>query len=113
MAVSGIGIDVVSLARTERCLSPAFKRRAFTEREVEYAESHDLTMAQYAMTFAAKEAAFKAIGTGWTDGQAVEVRRDDRGQPRAILHEDDGEDRTILLSLASEKDYAVAIALLR
>ena len=113
MAVRGIGIDVVSLARTERCLSPAFKRRAFTEREIEYAESHDLPLAQYATTFAAKEAVFKALGTGWTDGHAVEVVRDERGQPRAIVHGEDGEDRTLLLSLAHEDDCAVAVALLR
>ncbi|GAB7095330.1 hypothetical protein JCM30237_24830 [Halolamina litorea] len=105
----GIGVDVVSMARTERCLSPAFKRRAFTDREIEYAESHSPTVAQYAVTFAAKEASFKALGTGWTDGDDVEVVRDVRGQPRAVCR--DGE--KLLLSLAFETECAVAVALRR
>ena len=113
MAARGIGVDVVSLARTERCLSPAFKRRAFTEREVAYAESHPPPLAQYATTFAAKEAVFKALGTGWTDGLAVEVVRDERGQPRAIVHGEDGREEELLLSLAYEDDCAIAVALLQ
>jgi len=110
MPLRGVGIDVVSLARTERCLSPAFKRHAFTDRERAYAESHDSTVAQYAAMFAAKEAAFKALGTGWTEGHAVEVVRDERGRPRAVVRLEDGVDEELLLSLAFEDEYAMAIA---
>ncbi|MFW5934383.1 MAG: holo-ACP synthase [Halolamina sp.] len=108
--VRGIGVDVVSFERTERCLSPSFVARAFTDREVAYAESQGLRIAAYATTFAAKEATFKALGTGWTDGQAVEIRRDRRGQPRAVVR-NTGEE--LRLSLAFETAHAIAIALWR
>lgn len=112
MAVGGIGIDVVSLSRAERCLSDAFRSRVFTEREIDYAESHERPVAQFAMIFAGKEAAFKALGTGWTDGHLVEIVHDDRGQPRAVVHDPGRGDVTLHLSLAYEGDYAFAIALL-
>jgi holo-[acyl-carrier protein] synthase len=112
MSVDGIGIDVVSLSRTERCLSETFTRRVFTDQEIDYAESHERPLAQYAMIFAGKEATFKALGTGWTDGHLVEVVRDDRGQPRAVVHDAERSDVTVHLSLAYEGEYAFAIALL-
>lgn len=112
MAVHGIGVDVVSLARTKRCLSEAFKRRAYTEQEIAFAEAHPPTVAQYAVQFAAKEAAFKALGSGWTDGHAIEVVRDGRGQPKAVVHDASLGADELLLSLAFETDHAVAVSLL-
>ena len=52
------------LART-----PRFRERVFTEAERAYCDSRGAAAAQhYAARFAAKEAAFKALGTGWRDG---------------------------------------------
>ena len=72
------------LART-----PRFRARVFTARERDYCEARGAASAQhYAARFAAKEAALKALGTGWSGGlgwQDVEVINDSAGRPALIL----------------------------
>ncbi len=73
------------LART-----PRFRERVFTERERAYCDSRGAARAQhYAARFAAKEAAFKALRTGWSGGLSwhhVEVAAEDSGAPLLLLH---------------------------
>lgn len=62
-----------------------FLDRCFTAREREYALGQSRRAAEhFAARFAAKEAAFKAMGTGWSRGMAwteVEVVRSESGAP--------------------------------
>ena len=73
------------LART-----PRFRERVFTERERDYCEARGVASVQhYAARFAAKEAAFKALRTGWSGGLAwhhVEVVNEQNGAPVLVLH---------------------------
>ena len=70
-----------TLART-----PRFVERIFTDGERAYCDSRGAVSAQhYAARFAAKEAAMKALGTGWRDGLAwhdIEITNDDAGAPK-------------------------------
>jgi holo-[acyl-carrier protein] synthase len=92
--IVGVGVDVCEIARIERALAGRsgvrFRARVFTAGEVAYCERRGRTAAQsYAATFAAKEAALKAFGTGWSKGlgwQSVEVVRDADGAPALTLH---------------------------
>ena len=92
--IVGVGVDVCEIARIERALAglrgARFRTRVFTAGEVTYCERRGRTAAQsYAATFAAKEAALKAFGTGWSAGlgwQSVEVVRDGLGAPALALH---------------------------
>ena len=72
------------LART-----PRFRERVFTESERAYCDSRGANSAQhYAARFAAKEAAFKALGTGWRDGigwHDAEVVSQESGAPALVL----------------------------
>lgn len=72
------------LART-----PRFRERVFTEAERQYCDRRGAQAAQhYAARFAAKEAAFKALGTGWSGGlgwHEVEVVSKDSGEPTLVL----------------------------
>ncbi len=71
MAVRGIGIDVVQVSRLVAALERFGKRmeaRLFTEGELEYCRRHQNPLPHLAARFAAKEAAFKAIGTGLSGG---------------------------------------------
>ena len=73
------------LART-----PRFRERVFTERERAYCDSRGEQAAaqHYAARFAAKEAAFKALGTGWRGGLSwhqVEVAATEDGAPLLTL----------------------------
>ncbi len=70
--------------------TPRFCERVFTERERAYCDSHGAVAAQhYAARFAAKEAALKALRTGWSGGiawQDVEVSSEESGAPLLLLH---------------------------
>jgi len=76
-----IGQDVVDVARLRRALrshEAGFRRRVFTPGEWEENQGRADAEAALAACFAAKEAAFKALGTGWGRGVAwrdVETRR--------------------------------------
>ncbi len=92
--IVGTGIDVVEVARLERALTrPAtgarFRARVFTDGEVAYCESRGRPRFQsYAARFAAKEAAMKAMGTGWNRNvgwREIEVVRERGRAPRIAL----------------------------
>jgi holo-[acyl-carrier protein] synthase len=62
----GIGIDIIEVERVAKKVDkPGFKERVFTEREIAYCDGFHLRAERYAARFAAKEAFFKAMGTGW------------------------------------------------
>lgn len=91
--ILGIGVDVCEVERIETALrAPSgrrFRARVFTEAEAAYCEARGRTRAQsYAATFAAKEAALKALRTGWADGLGwhdVALARDAAGAPSLTL----------------------------
>lgn len=92
MAVRGIGIDVVQVQRLVQALErfgERMERRLFTEGELEYCRRHQDPLPHLAARFAAKEAAFKAIGTGLSGGVAwkhAEVIQPGGQQPRLEYH---------------------------
>jgi holo-[acyl-carrier protein] synthase len=92
--ILAIGIDLCEIARIRRALEgphgARFRARVFTDGEQRYCERRRATRFEsYAARFAAKEAAMKALGTGWADGVTwhdVEVRRVERAPPELLLH---------------------------
>lgn len=85
--IIGIGVDLCEVDRVEAAIArhgERFLNRIYTEAERAYCESRVNRMERFAGRFAAKEAAMKAIGTGWRRGVAwrdFEVRRAASGQP--------------------------------
>lgn len=70
--------------------TPRFVERVFTARERAYCESRGARAAaqSFAARFAAKEAALKALKTGWRDGitwHDVEIASEPSGAPYLIL----------------------------
>ena len=69
--------------------TPRFAERVFTAAERAYCDSRGAVAAQhYAARFAAKEAALKALQTGWRGGiswQDVEVSAHESGAPYLIF----------------------------
>jgi len=69
--------------------TPRFAERVFTQAERDYCDSRGVVSAQhYAARFAAKEAALKALQTGWRGGiswQDVEVASKENGAPYLIF----------------------------
>ena len=90
--IVAIGIDIIEVARIREVLerTPRFRERVFTPAERAYCDSRGAVAAQhYAARFAAKEAALKALQTGWRGGiswQDVEVASRESGAPYLVLH---------------------------
>jgi len=92
--IVGHGVDACDVARIQRALEgqtgDRFRARVFTPAEQAYCEArHRARFASYAARFAAKEAAMKALGTGWGEGVGwhdFEVVRGASGPPRLVLH---------------------------
>ncbi len=90
--VLGTGIDIVLVSRIHALRErwgETRLRRIFTPGELSYCLGLRDVASSLAARFAAKEAVFKALGTGvgragrWVD---VEVVRDERGCPTVRLH---------------------------
>jgi holo-[acyl-carrier protein] synthase len=81
------GIDIVDVPRVQRLVQREggrFLQRCFTPGERAHGERSLRHVEHLAARFAAKEAAFKALGTGWSDGIAwtdVEVVSGPAGAP--------------------------------
>ncbi len=92
MAIRGIGVDVVKVDRLLQSLErfgARMEARLFTPGELEYCRRHKDPMPHLAARFAAKEAAFKAIGTGLSGGvgwKQAEVEQPGGRQPKLLLH---------------------------
>lgn len=84
--IFGIGTDIIEVERVDRLIGKgdAFRNKVFTESEIEYCERSKNKMERYAARFAAKEALFKAMGTGCRGEMSfrnIEVFSDELGKP--------------------------------
>ena len=114
-----IGNDIIETERIKKILlkyPEKFKRRVFTDKEIEYCESKGENKYQsYAARFAAKEAVFKAISEllenkyyiQWTD---IEVLNNEAGRPFARV-KNVNRIESIDISISHVKEYAIATAL--
>jgi holo-[acyl-carrier protein] synthase len=89
--IVGTGVDIAETSRLEEGLErhgERFTKRLFTPAEVAYCERFKNRGERYAARFAAKEAAFKALGTGWGSGVRwldVEITHQPSGKPELVL----------------------------
>jgi holo-[acyl-carrier protein] synthase len=100
------GIDIIEVYRIRDAIArtPRFAERVFTVAETEYCESKGAAAAQsYAGRYAAKEAFFKALKTGWRGKitwQDVEVVNDNNGTPSLNIS---GEAEDLLNALGADR----------
>ncbi len=93
-----MGIDIAEVERIRGAIErhgEVFLRRIFTAKEREYCERFKNKYERFAGRFAVKEAAMKALGTGWSRGVRwvdIEVVREKGGRPTLAL---EGEARRI------------------
>lgn len=118
MGILGMGVDIVDVARLERLLEqwPRMAGRLFTDAERSYASRRHHPAEHLAARYAAKEATFKALGTGWPAirWHDVEVVPTERG-PRLALAGAAAElagDATAMVSLSHDGGMAIAQVLL-
>jgi len=122
--IVGIGVDIIEVGRIERALErqgERFVRRIFTEQEAAYCARAARPPERFAARFSAKEAALKALGTGWREGLRlldVHVGNDPLGAPSITFHGTALEKSRRLgvtrihVSLSHQHDYAIAHVIL-
>lgn len=124
--IVGIGTDIIAVERMAESfarMGDAYPRRLLTESEfAEFQKRSDINKAAYlAKRFAAKEAAVKALGTGFADGitwKHVNIHNNEKGAPvmtltgKALEHANTMGVTRVHLSISDEKEHAVAFVIL-
>ena len=122
--IVGTGIDIAEVRRIAESIErfgARFLHRVFTEAEIEYCDSKANRAERFAARFAAKEAAMKALGTGWNHGvrwRDVEVARKPGSRPTIRFHGKAAEfaarlgANNVALSLTHTPEQAIASVIL-
>ncbi len=118
MGLVGVGIDIVDIEVFRSRLDQGMIEELFLPGEIEYCSGRARPWESYAARFAAKEAVFKALNAGLSQGMRwhhVEVLKGEAGQVDILLH---GRARelagkagvsSISLSLSHTRQNAIAI----
>ncbi|ULQ51486.1 holo-ACP synthase [Flavihumibacter fluvii] len=121
--ILGTGIDIVEVHRIAEKIAKGqgFREMVFSSSEIAYCEKQGHPEQHYAARFAAKEALFKALGSGWLNGTAfdeIEIAHDAKGQPNLQLKGQTAETLAkfqisrIHVSLSHQASMATAIVIL-
>lgn len=118
--ILGIGNDIIEIERIRANIEEygsRFLNRIFTPQEQDYCLKHKDPAPHFAGRFAAKEAAVKALGTGFREGLHwldVEIIPDSKGKP--ILQTSSllnilFNNPHLLISISHCRTYATAVAI--
>jgi holo-[acyl-carrier protein] synthase len=122
--IVGTGIDIAEVPRIRQSIErfgSRFLERIFTEAEMRYCDSKANRVERYAARFASKEAAMKALGTGWNHGvrwRDCEVVRKPGARPTMQFYGKAGEFaaklgvKNIALSISHTEEQAIAQVIL-
>ena len=121
--IFGTGIDIIEVDRIKNSIqkySDRFKKKIFTQKEIDYCHSQADPVKHFAARFTVKEAVLKCFGTGMTGGilwKDIEVGKLSSGQPVLNLH-GNGKKlfnklnlKHIHVSITHDKTYAAAHAI--
>jgi holo-[acyl-carrier protein] synthase len=121
MNVASIGVDICEINRLQRIIikhQNRFLAKVYTPTEIAYCNKKIDKFSSFAARFAAKEAVFKALGTGlrmginWKD---IEVNNDSLGRPYLKFYGKTNEmiaDRKAFLSLSHTDQNAIAFVII-
>ncbi len=130
--ILGLGCDIVEISRFDKGESflRHFMRKYFTTVEIteilqkRNCRNYEELIVAAATRFAAKEAAAKALGTGFRNGitlKDIEIQHDSHGKPEIVLYNKalsrayeiaGGQEFKIYLTLSNERAYANAVAVI-
>ena len=122
--IVGIGVDIAETERFERIWARydgRIAQRILTQNELIEFERRNKPASYLATRFAAKEAAAKALGTGFGCGvgyKSIEINNDKNGKPSlkfldtALQMADQKRVENVFVSLSDEKHYVVAMVIL-
>ena len=120
--VIGIGIDIIEIARIKLIVDrygELFLNKVYTEKELEYCLAKHNKYQHLAARFAAKEAIYKALASGWekdASWKSMEIINESNGLPTVKffgkLNEFISDDKDIKISLSHSDNYVTCVAII-
>lgn len=121
--IKGIGVDIIEISRIKELIEKddKFVTKIFNSIEIEYCENKVRKEQHYAARFTAKEAFFKAMGSGLRHGMKwkdVMVENDHLGKPdikilgSTLASFKMSKFKNIFLSISHTKNYAVSLVVI-
>ncbi len=120
--VIGIGIDIIEIDRIKQNVEKygeKFLAKIYTPTEIEYCQSKASKYQHFAARFAAKEAVYKALATGWQEElswQDIEISNKPTGMPiaklkgklKAFL----SDNKDLKISISHSENYVTCVAII-
>ncbi len=119
--VLGIGIDIIEIERIKQSVDKfgeSFLNKIYTQKEIDYCLSKFNKYQHLAARFAAKEAIYKAMASGWgreITWKSIEITNEVNGMPIVSFNGDlknfISDDKEIKISLSHSDNYVAAVAI--
>ncbi len=120
--VIGLGIDIIEIDRIQESIEKfgdKFLNKIYTQNEITYCLSKQNKYQHLAARFAAKEAVYKALESGWEKGttwQNIEVFNEKSGMPyvklNGKLQSFLADDKSVKISISHSRDYVTCVAII-
>jgi holo-[acyl-carrier protein] synthase len=119
--IIGIGIDIIEIDRIKKSVDTFgehFLNKVYTKSELDYCLAKYNKYQHLAARFAAKEAIYKAVSSGWekeVTWKNIEIKNESNGLPvvrfLGELSQFIGEDKEVKISLSHSDNYVTAVAI--
>ena len=120
--VIGLGIDIIEISRIKKSVEKygdRFLNKVFTSEEIKYCNSKYNKYQHYAARFAAKEAVYKALASGWKEGlrwKDIEILNDSQGMPSinssGKLQSFINNGTQLKISISHSENYVTSVAII-
>ena len=120
--VIGIGVDIIEIDRVKesiRKFGDHFLNKIYTEKELKYCLNKSDKYQHLAARFAAKEAVYKALSSGWNKNigwKNIEITNEANGMPIVTLNGDVknflSPQKSLKISISHSRDYVAAVAII-
>ena len=120
--VVGLGIDIIEIARVKRSIDEygsLFLNKVFTDDEIIYCNNKFNRYQHFAARFAAKEAVYKAMASGWKEGlrwKDIEIENEPTGMPKVKpsgkLKNFLSSNKELKISISHSDNYVTCVAII-
>lgn len=120
--ILGIGVDIIEIERIKDSVDKfgdKFLNKIYTKTELEYCLSKTSKYQHLAARFAAKEAVYKALTSGWHEKatwQDIEISNQPNGMPivklKGKLKSFLSKDSSLKISMSHSRDYVTCVAII-
>lgn len=120
--IIGIGVDIIEIDRIRKSIErfgDHFLNKIYTQNELDYCLAKHNKYQHLAARFAAKEAIYKAIASGWekeATWKNIEITNEQNGLPivkfLGKLNDFISDGKEIKISLSHSENYVVAVAII-